>query len=118
MLDRKRATRLPLAEDIFQNSEPSEARYLHDLFEGQAALPGRSPFIELIVFCTISRHIASFKRDRLDSHSFPLVLPANDLYSHHSQLTRMLDLRTEVLQANCTPPSLCSDPILLFVRSR
>ncbi|KAI3391249.1 hypothetical protein diail_7667 [Diaporthe ilicicola] len=115
-LEQQRHTRLPLAEDTFQNSEPSEARYLHDLFEGQPALPGRSPFVELIVFCTISRHIASFKRDRLDSHSFPLVLPARDLYSHHSQLTKMLDLRTEALRASSSPPSLCSDPILLFVR--
>ncbi|KAG8166065.1 hypothetical protein KVR01_004617 [Diaporthe batatas] len=111
-----RTTRLPLAEKEFQNSEACEAQYLHELFEGQLASPVRGPFTELIIFCTMSRHIASFKRDRIDNHSFPLVLSANDFYSHHSQLTKMLDLRTEALQANCSPESLCSDPILLFVR--
>lgn len=107
-----------MAEEVFQNSEPSKGQYLHDLFKDPPATTGRSPFTELIVFCTISRHIASFKRDRLDSHSFPLAAPAPDLYDHHSQLTKMLDLRTEELRATRTRPSLCSDPILLFVRSK
>ncbi|KAH8889990.1 hypothetical protein GQ53DRAFT_747810 [Thozetella sp. PMI_491] len=113
-----RTTRLPLPDDVFQNDELQDdgharTQYLHELFESPAQ-SGQSPFLELIIFCTISRNIASLKRDRLNSCEGSTPTP--ELFSHHSSLSSTLDQRTEVLQAHHRPSLLRSDPILLFTR--
>ena len=88
-------------------------QYLHELLE-MPAESNRSPFLELITFCTISRNIASLKRNRLEGRDS--VIPTHDLFSHHSRLSSTLDLRTEALKANYPSSQLTSDPILLFTR--
>ncbi|KAK2601893.1 hypothetical protein QQS21_004580 [Conoideocrella luteorostrata] len=112
-LDVLRATRLPLSDDAFQNDEPCKIAYLHDLFEAPAEF-SPSPFLELIIFCTISRNIASLKRVHLaDSDK---IAPTPSLFSHHASLSSTLEQRTEALQTNHSPSLHHSDPILLFTR--
>ncbi|RYO87187.1 hypothetical protein DL763_006465 [Monosporascus cannonballus] len=108
-----RATRLPLPDDAFQNEEPRKMQYLHEFLEAPAQ-SGQTTLLELIIFCTLSRNIASFERNRVDNYDS--IVPTPDLLNHHGRLSSLLDLHTEALQANHPPSLLRSDPILLFTR--
>ncbi|KAK4504206.1 hypothetical protein PRZ48_005122 [Zasmidium cellare] len=97
-----------MPDERFQNDEPVEMQYLSDVYDTASGITP-NPFLELIIFCTISCD-SSF----LKAHHRSMA--AADIFRAQLKLLNTLDANIERLQASYSVAQWKCHPIVHFTQ--